>query len=373
MKNLNRASIITTVRHNIGDDFVREGIISVLTDAANIDKIELIHKHSPVTAVYGKEKLRSLRVSRVVEPILRVIGAKNRVSDADVLIQSGAPVYWCHPGGPHCADNEWFDPLIRKRFLEDRRDRKFLNLAGGSCQRYHSDGSEVNSCSKCQSYIAEFFDACDLTLLRDSLARRMINNAGRDADVLPCTSIFARDYLNITPLKGEYIVVNFMENGGHYTFGQNIDTLKWRRNFASLVKKLQSHGRVVAACHTSNEEKQAKEIVSDIQTYIVPDEHVAFMNFYAGARFAIVNRVHAGFMMASFGKPTAVIGNDSRALMIENLNLRSHYVEDVNDELIDKMIDELLRQEHSYQEEIEEIRFKTRKAYIEKVSEALYD
>lgn len=367
-----RASIITTIRHNIGDDFVREGIVSILRDVVKVDNIEFIHKHSPVTAVYGFEKLRNHRVSCVIDPMLRMIGASNRISDADVLIQSGAPVYWCHSNGPHCADNEWFDPLVRKRFLQERRDRKFLNLAGGSCQRYHSEGSEIATCSKCKSYIAEFFDACDLTILRDRLAKTMLNIAGRDAEILPCTSIFARDYLGIAPMKGEYIVVNFMENGGHYTFGQSINAVKWRQNFALLVKKLQRHGRVVAACHTLSEEIQVKNIVPNIETYVVPEEHVKYMEFYAGSRFAVVNRVHAGFMIASFGKPVTVIGNDSRALMINNLKLQSHFVEEINETLIDKIIDGLLSREKSYPEEIEELRFNSRKLYIEKISGALY-
>lgn len=368
---MKKISVITTVHHNIGDDFVREGIISVLRDLVPIDKVELIHKHSPVTAIYGLEKLRSLRVSRFVEPILRFTGSTNRVTDTDLLIQSGAPIYWCHPDGPHCADNEWFNPLIRKRFLKDQRERKFLNLAGGSCQRYHSDGSEVVSCFKCKAYIAELFDACDLTLLRDDLAKKMLNISGRDAEVLPCTSIFARDYLNIAPKKGEYIIVNFMEGGGHYTFDQSIDAHKWRRNFVLIVNKLQYHGRVMVACHTPNEEKLAKEIVPNIDTYIVPDEHVAFMNFYAAARFAIVNRVHAGFMMASFGKPVTVIGNDSRALMIKNLNLTPYYVEDIDEALIDNMINEMLSREQNYKDEIEEIRRKARSIYVERISAAL--
>ena len=55
---MNTTSIITTVRHNIGDDFVREGIVSILNSVIVIGKIELIHKHSPVTANYGFETLR---------------------------------------------------------------------------------------------------------------------------------------------------------------------------------------------------------------------------------------------------------------------------------------------------------------------------
>ena len=64
-------SIITTVNHNVGDDFVREGIIHVLTQKLKGHKLnfENIHKHSPVTAVYGRENLRNIRVSRLVEPL----------------------------------------------------------------------------------------------------------------------------------------------------------------------------------------------------------------------------------------------------------------------------------------------------------------
>lgn len=364
-------AIITTVRHNVGDDFVREGIFYLLAAAGCRSPIEQIHKHSPATAVRGMEFVRNLRVSRVLDPLARVAQLKNRIDQAEVLIQSGAPIYWCHENGPHCSANEWFDPLIRKRFLPKRNGRPFLNIAGGSCQRYHSDGSEINACPKCKAYITEFFDSCDLTLLRDKLAQKMLNLAGRDAEVLPCTSIFARDQYNIAPNDGGYIVVNFMEAGGHYTFGQSIDQVKWRKNFSIIVQKLELHGRVVAACHSVAEEKVVKQIVPHLETFIVPDKHVAFMNFYAGARFAIVNRVHAGFMMASFGKPVAVIGNDSRALMINNLNLKSHFVEDVDTVLIDQMIDEVLRREHSYKDEIEAIRRQARLDYIEKISNVL--
>jgi len=366
-----KVTIITTVKHNIGDDFVREGIISLLGDAVKFNKIEQIHKHAPVSTVYGYEKARNLRISRVLEPALRLLGAKDRIDNADLLIQSGAPVYWCHAAGPHCADNEWYDPLIRKRFVRDRRNRKFLNLAGGSCQRYHSDGTELDTCARCKAYVTEFFDVCDLTLLRDDLAKQMLNIAGRDAAVLPCTSIFARDQLRINPHKGNYIVVNFMEHGGHYTFGQAIDAVKWRKNFVTLVSQLKKHGHIVAACHNTTEETLTKQIIPDLETYLVPNEHIAFMNFYAGARFAIVNRVHAGFMMASFGKPVAVIGNDSRALMIKNLNLTPHYVEEVEDRLIEKMIDELLTREHDYIDEIEHVRTQARQLYVDNITQAL--
>lgn len=359
-----RTSIITTVKHNIGDDFVREGILFLL-DAINVlDSVELIHKHSPITAVYGLENIRSYRLSKTIEPLTRLIGSKNRVSNSDLLIQSGAPIYWCHTGGAHCADNEWFDPLIRKRFMPDRRGRKFLNIAGGSCQRYHSDGSEIDTCAKCSAYIREFFDACDLTLLRDSLARSMLNKAGRDAEVLPCTSIFAKDRLGITAMEGEYIALNFMENGGHYTLGQNIDGSLWRAQFKLLASEAKKYGRVIIACHTQGEEKLARILVPEFERFLVPNDHREFMKFYARAKFGIVNRVHAGFMMASFGKPAVVIGNDSRALMMGNLNLPSYYVGDVQDVGVETLINQAQSRVATYADEMEAIRDRAKREYL---------
>ncbi|MFT5663256.1 MAG: hypothetical protein ACI9JR_000639 [Gammaproteobacteria bacterium] len=369
------STVITTVRHNIGDDFVREGILELIDTAFAESKnradvsFELIHKHSPITNVYGFERIRSLRLSRIIDPIARTLKLPSRIDTADMLIQSGAPIYWCHPHGSHCADNEWFVPLIRKRFLKDRRERKFLNLAGGSCQRYHSDGTELKQCPKCSSYIADFFDSCDLTVLRDELAQKMLAMTGRDAAVLPCTSIFARDHLKIEPAAGEYIVLNFMENGGHFTFGQTIDTEKWRCNFRSLAATVSKMGKVVVACHNERELSLAKEVTPDVEAFLVPDDHVEFMRFYSRARFGIVNRVHSAFMLSSFGKPAAVIGADSRALMIGNMRLPSYFVEEVED--IDQIVGQVAEQEHSYREVSEEIRRSARRDYIDLISKVI--
>jgi hypothetical protein len=360
-------AIITTIRHNVGDDFVREGIVSLLNAAGCRLPVEQIHKHSPVTVVHGFEFVRNLRVSRVLEPIARGMGMKNRIDQAEVLIQSGAPIYWCHENGPHCSDNEWFDPLIRKRFLPRRNGRLFLNIAGGSCQRYHSDGGEVVSCTACKSYLQEFYDVCDLTLLRDELARKMLHLAGREARVLPCTSIFARDQLNIQPGPGEYIVLNFMENGGHYTFGQNIDGVLWRRQFVELAGMVARMGRVVVACHTPEEEALARELVPDLERFMVPDEHVAFMNFYARAKWGVLNRVHGAFMMASFGRPAVVIGSDSRARMIESLNLKSYFVGDVAAAGLESIIESARSRCRDYAEESGMIRARAKTVYLDEL------
>ena len=368
---MNKVSIITTTRHNIGDDFVREGIVHLLSAAGYNSPIELIHKHSPITAYNGLEFIRNNHLSKPLTPIARRMGLRNRIDDADILLQSGAPIYWCHEGGPHCGNSEWFDPLIRKVFMQRRKGRRFINIAGGSCQRFHSDGHEVDSCPLCKLYIQELYDVCDLTLLRDELARKMLALAGREAKVLPCTSIFARERLHIHPEPGEYIVLNFMENGGHYTFGQNIDGQLWRRNFVKIAEMVSKMGRVVLACHTSREESLARELVPGLERFLIPNEHVAYMEFYARAKWGIFNRVHGAFMLASFGRPAAVIGNDSRARMIENLGLSAYFVNDIAHVGLDNVVEGVRARCSEYADQHAMIRAAAKAQYIQELQRVL--
>ena len=59
-------SIITTVDHNVGDDFVREGLKYILLQHYKDEEVNFlhIHKHSPITSRFGFEKLRTLKYSK---------------------------------------------------------------------------------------------------------------------------------------------------------------------------------------------------------------------------------------------------------------------------------------------------------------------
>ncbi len=361
---------ITTTSHNIGDDFVREGLIHLLEQAGVKGKNLFVHKHSPITATYGLEWIRKNKISKHLTPITKILRLKNRIDDADLLIQSGAPIYWCHPGESHCSTNEWFEPLIKGLFINSRRNRKFFNLGGGSCQTYFSDGSEFLKCEKCLSYIKELYDICDLTILRDALAQNILSRTGRHAKVLPCPSIFAKSRFGFNSFSqgGDYIVLNFMENGGHFTFGQKIDSLAWETAFKQLVSSTEKMGKVVIACHTKEESSLAARIAPSTERFLIPNDHVGFIKFYSRAKWGILNRVHGAFMLASFGKPAAVIGSDSRARMIENLKLPSYYVNDVPTIGVDTIIDAVLSKTKNYHEEIQQISTTAQQNYFNELS-----
>ena len=187
-----RVSIITTVNHNVGDDFVREGLKHIIKSVYKDSEFSNIHKHSPITCRKGFEGFRNYRYSKRVDPILPILNKQHDlILSADVVIQSGAPVYWCHPmDGNYCSKNEWYKPLIKRRWRKN--PVPLLNLAAGTCQAYHSDLNEFQSYQEELDYIKEFHRLASVTTLRDKASKKLFNSIGIDAPVIPCSSIFAK-------------------------------------------------------------------------------------------------------------------------------------------------------------------------------------
>ena len=354
---MTRVSIITTVNHNVGDDFVREGILYLLAKQFGKIQPKLIHKHLPITTRpeffwFRRYQLGkwldqyhvngALKVTGRIDRMLPVLPWSDRVKACDMLVQSGAPVYWTHPDGD-CQNNEWWKPLIERRWVGSERGRPFYNLAGGTCQRWGSDGSEFESKPETLEYIRRFYDLTTATSVRDQLSVKVVALAGRKVEAIPCSSIFAVDGLGIGPQKGEYVVVNYMKGGGHYTFGQEIDAKKWDETFVRFVDDLSQRMRVVVACHDQKEVNGIKWLFKKAEIFFSYD-YIDYLKFYASARFGIMNRVHGAFAIASLGKPAVVIGTDSRAEMTSMIGLRSTFVSNATREWLDLQV-ELLEKE----------------------------
>lgn len=356
-------SIITTVDHNVGDDFVREGLKYLLKKKFSNKKIyfENIHKHAPVSVRYGFEKYRGRKTSKILDFIVPVSLSKDRIKNADLLVQSGAPVYWCHEEN-HCTNNEWYGPLIKKRFTKNKR-AKLINLAAGTCQKYHSDGSEF--CDSCNGYMREFYNLASVTTARDTLAKTALAKIGIEVPVIPCSSIFAIDEHGFRSGGDDYVVVNYMKGGAHYTLGQTIDFEKWESEFKKFYFDLKKRERVIISCHNQKELNSATKLDPDAEIFYKKDDYLAYMKFYAHAKFGIMNRVHGAFLMASYGKPSIIIGNDSRARMGEEIGLRTFFVNDMDSDRLNEQCLFLSSGADNYRERFNSIKQKAYDDYME--------
>ena len=371
-----KVTFITTVCHNVGDDFVREGIVHLLKEIAGDLEIALIHKHLPITArpefdwyypgpVAGCiERLpgpSALGISKRLD-LLPLNRKTDRVLNADLLVQSGAPVYWLH-GANSCATVEWYAPLIVRRWAEAGGGRvPLMNIAAGTCQAYHSDGGEFAQSPSTLEHIRKFTGLCRLTTLRDTLSSRVLAHAGVSAPVLPCTSIFARRGLGFEPASPDYVALNYMPAGGHYTFGQDIDPAQWEATFAAFARWVAKKTRCVLVCHNKKEHLAAQRMLPEIETFY-SENHVEVLRFYAGARFGVLNRVHGAFAIASYGRPSIVIGTDSRACMAGMLGLKHYFVSDAVLELLQAEYERLEATRQCYPDQFAQIADNALKEY----------
>lgn len=342
-----KIAFITTVDHNVGDDFVREGLTYLLRQHFKGQNISFssVHKHAPISTRMGFEKVKDLSFSEKWDNRLPLWITPDKIMSADLVVQSGAPVYWYHRNLTNSVThNEWYGPLIKRRFLKNKSAMLF-NIAAGSCQTFFSDGSEFQESKEVCDYIREFYELSSVTTLRDSLSGKVFGQLGLDAPVIPCSSIFAIDEYGLRPETPEYVVVNYMAGGAHYTFNQPIDFDKWKKEFTDFYYDLKKTEKVIFSCHDEKEVAEAKQIDPDAQIFY-SKSFLEFMKFYAKAKYGVMNRVHGGFLIASYGRPSIVIGNDSRARMASEIGVRNYFVNDASRDMLNREV-ELLRKETS--------------------------
>jgi len=369
---------ITTLDHNVGDDFVREGILYLLDRADGPWRVSCVHKHLPLTARHFGAKVHASGLERLVGRIhrelpLRLFGridevlplspGSDRVLDCDVLVQSGAPVYWSHPGN-ECQDNEWWGPLVERRWVPAAAGRPFLNLAAGTCQRWDSNGAEFADRHATLDYARRFHDLCALTTVRDDLSTRVLAHAGRSAEPLPCTSLFAVDRLQIEPRNGEYVVLNYRRPSLTDTFGSHVDAERWERRFIAFASRLAANTPCVLVCHDRREFDAARQLLPGVRRFH-SRHHADYLRLYAGASWGIVNRVHAGFALASLGKPAAIIGVDSRARMASLIGLEAVFVDDADERWLTSMAARLAAETSTYPAAIANLKRTTESRYVE--------
>lgn len=379
----NNVAVISTTNHNVGDDFVREGILHLLSEAIGPFRTSVIHKHLPVTVRDNFEWVHTTGVARLLaqlprvrpEHVSMVLDAlplqpeKDKILMSDLLVQSGAPVYWATPDGGGSHRNEWYRPLIERRHSRVRDRVPLLNIGAGTCQPFHSDGSEFQDRGKVRAFISDFFDRCAVTTLRDTLSKNVLAEMGLDAPTIPDPSIFARERLGIRPSEPQYVVLNFMKLGGHFEFGQDLDIDRWEREFVEFYRTLAKHYPVRIVCHNRNEVEQVKRVLPDADYFHRSPETAAdYLQFYSNALFYVGCRVHGAYATASFGRPAFVIGTDTRARMLSEIGLDCAFVEDVTAETLMSVSDELDGQRDEYEDTFEGIKDDAFSAYMKALS-----
>lgn len=323
---MKRVCLISTVNHNVGDDFVRAGILSLLREVLGEIEVRTMHKHFPAT-VRGEfwnrldawtrglpDRLSwRTRLSRLVD-VLPMNPQTDLALGSDLIVQSGAPVYWKNAHSK-CAHNEWFGPVVKKRWKLRQGRVPLLNLGAGSCQAWGSDGTEVVVDLECRAFIDEFTGWCAVTTVRDALAQRMVSQCGHAVPLLPCPSIFAPGAMNVQPRDDGFVALNYMPDGGHYDLAGHGAGLRqrWEEVFCEEARQLARRIPCQLICHDRKEDELAARLLPEVPRFF--SRHWRdYLDVYSRCRFAVVNRVHGAVVAAAMGKRVLLTGNDTRLL-----------------------------------------------------------
>lgn len=159
-----------------------------------------------------------------------------------------------------------------------------------------------------------------------------------------------------------------MKGGAHFTFGQDIEMGQWENEFRAFYRELKQREKVIFSCHNQKEVNEAREIDPNADIFFREHDYKAYVEFYSRAKYGIMNRVHGAFLMASFGKPSLIVGNDSRARMASEIGLESIYVNDATQKVLHEKCDWLAAGASNFKDRFSAIKQKAEKDYLNAIS-----
>lgn len=371
-----KIGLITTLDTNIGDDFIREGICKLLKELFKREEPEFVcvNKHKPYTVYPAWHPIHVGDVAERLplgQNLLRATADSlfarmgfSRFDDCDLIVQCGAPVFW-----PNCSRSEWAQPIWRDVIGRLCEKIPVLNLAAGSCYPWERQ-QDVLKLPEDAEYIKSILGYCRLTTVRDRLARSICNSLGWDTPVIPCSAFLAAMGRKAEIAESGYILINYMQGGGHYDWEQGIDPGIWEKMVLTLIARLGSRHKLAFLCHDEKEYALAKELASSLPIFFpkTPDE---YFDCAAGAKFGICNRMHASVGMAGLGIPSIAVCTDTRLLMVAELGLPVHYVNEVSADILEEETESLLNSWGAEHERLSVLQHAVWGRYISTIGEAL--
>ncbi|MCE5310929.1 MAG: polysaccharide pyruvyl transferase family protein [Acidobacteriales bacterium] len=296
-----RIGFLTSLGVNVGDEFIREGIRSVLDRTGFPYHPFYVHKLD----------IDSLSEPREDEALVLA----DKYWDSDLFIQAGAPVYWhILEGRSTSLTSAWHQWMWEDRILNCARGGPvFLNLGAGTCQRWNDDGADFLADPACVEFARRASARAALTTVRDPLAARILSALSLPHELLPCPAFLAAARHDIPGSRTGAVAVNLMPLGGHYELDPEFNDAVWLMRCMALVSRLRSFGPLLFVAHDEAEEAFMAQFAGPGERVFRGGGWRDYLDVYGSCAAVVANRVHGAVCAAGFGVPAVIIGNDSRA------------------------------------------------------------
>lgn len=376
-----KVTFITTIDRNPGDAFIRAGIEFLLQQIMPfyvpyyVDKhdIRSLNRHWWFLTKHPK------KVRKLLGMYLNLFERNQDVfSLADLIVQAGTPLFYISPNDKGLYDTytssittDWVQEIWINRLLSHKNDIPIINMAVGTCQPYHSDTSEFDRSHELIEFIERTVTRSSVTIVRERNAFQLLRRYNLNGYCLPCASIFACNFHGIYAEEPEFVAVNYMHGGSHYTLGQNIDFDGWQKTFTTIYNYLKEKHRVVVVCHAPKEVLHIRSILPEAETFY-SNCYEDYLRIYAKTKFGVLNRVHGGMAIAGFGRPSVIIGNDTRVKMAEMMELPIYFVNDANPNLLMEIIESFESEANEWNLKLTRLKEDARLNYLQILTSKLH-
>jgi hypothetical protein len=362
-----RVAILSTIATNIGDEFIRDGVICLLRSTwgdTNFD-FRVFNKHRPWTffprwhPVQGAAVLNATfgRFWRRYANAASRVG-KSFFDNADLIVQSGTPVIWKDVE----YTSEWNISFWRNIAPRVARTKPLLNIGGGSCYPWHAQPDTLSG--KDRGFAQHMVRTAMLTTTRESLAAKLLSEAaGVDIPALSCPALLAGQTHVAPDLGGSTFILNFMPRAGHFDELRQINPESWQTSFSEAVRHLEARFNLVFLCHNATELQAARTLWPKHRA-IFPQTTRDYFEAVKGAYGGLVNRLHAAVGLAGLGIPSIAVGTDTRMLMTKQIGIETLFAPDVTGTILVQHLKSLLERRDEISVALLRMREETLSNYI---------
>lgn len=298
-------ALFTSLNTNVGDDFIREGILNLLKRVGTNFKYTLINKHDPKSLFDFK--------------------GKNKILDSDFIILCGTPVFWSINGSTS-YNCDWI-----KWFYEDHifsGNHKLIILAAGSCHSLDCNIEHLcNEDFQLKNFAKKVYKKAKFISTRDFVCRDLLNNYGIPNKLLFCTALNCIKETKGSRLEPKYISVNIMKNFGHFS-----NFFMFSIKYREVLNEIRNHGPIKFICHDQNEFDFALQNKKGSDIIFYSKNYKDYYSVFEDVVLHISCRVHGSILASSAAVPNINIITDSRGYSCNRLstysfdpNIHSYY------------------------------------------------
>jgi hypothetical protein len=246
------------------------------------------------------------------------------------------------------------------------------NLAAGSCFPWNERESPTLY-PQDRRYIADIHGICRATTARDTLAEKLCGDLGLHSELICCAALLSatrEETARYANVRNGRMLVNYMPGGGHYMFGQDIDSGRWESIFRDVLGRFAKRYEIVFVCHNQKEVDAAKQLDPAAKIVLVPSAE-GYHTAAGPADIAFCNRMHASVGLASLGIPSVAVGTDTRLMMVRQIGLPAYFVNDVTADSLEADLESLIARREEETQRLLALKDETFHRYVALLKEVL--